>query len=90
VVLISSILNYAVRVPGYDTEPMVYLPSYAAIAWFHNKLAQKPTDLKSFMEEVRRYARGPYVDALGQGDALPEVEKDAVAQKLNGYTGLSI
>src|ERR1700728_3491193 len=39
VVLISSILNYGVRVPGYDTEPMVYLPSYAAIAWFHNKLA---------------------------------------------------
>jgi carboxypeptidase C (cathepsin A) len=89
VVLISSILNYAVRVPGYDTEPIVYLPSYAAIAWFHNKLAQKPADLKSFLEEVRRYARGPYAEALAQGDALPAAEKDAVAQKLSAYTGLS-
>jgi carboxypeptidase C (cathepsin A) len=90
VVLISSILNYAVRVPGYDTEPIVYLPSYAAIAWFHNKLAQKPADLKAFLEEVRRYARGPYAEALAQGDRLPEAEKDAVAQKLSSYTGLSV
>ena len=90
VVLISSILNYGVRVPGYDTEPVMYLPSYAAIAWFHNKLAQKPADLKSFLEEVRRYARGPYAEALAQGDALPEAEKDAVAQKLSSYTGLSV
>jgi carboxypeptidase C (cathepsin A) len=90
VVLISSILNYGVRVPGYDTEPIVYLPSYAAIAWFHNKLAQKPADLKSFLEEVRRYARGPYAEALAQGDKLSDTEKDAVAQKLSSYTGLSV
>ena len=90
VVLISSILNYGVRVPGYDTEPIVYLPSYAAIAWFHNKLAQKPADLKSFLEEVRRYARGPYAEALAQGDTLSDAERDAVAQKLSAYTGLSI
>jgi carboxypeptidase C (cathepsin A) len=90
VVLISSILNYAVRVPGYDTESMVYLPSYAAIAWFHDKLAQKPADLKSFLEEVRRYASGPYAEALAQGDALPDAERDAVAQKLSAYTGLSV
>jgi carboxypeptidase C (cathepsin A) len=90
VVLVSSILNYGVRVPGYDTEPVVYLPSYAAIAWFHNKLAQKPADLKSFLDEVRRYARGPYAEALAQGDALPAAEKDAVAQKLSACTGLSV
>ncbi len=90
VVLISSILNYGVRVSGYDTEPIVYLPSYAAIAWFHNKLAQKPADLKSFLEEVRRYARGPYAEALAQGDMLSDAEKDAVAQRLSGYTGLSV
>jgi carboxypeptidase C (cathepsin A) len=90
VVLVSSILNYAVRVPGYDMEPIVYLPSYAAIAWFHNKLAQKPADLKAFLEEVRRYARGPYAEALAQGDKLPDAERDAVAQKLSSYTGLSV
>ncbi len=89
VVLVSSILNYGVRVPGYDTESLVYLPSYAAIAWFHNKLAQKPADLKSFLDEVRRYASGPYAEALAQGDTLLPAEKDAVAQKLSAYTGLS-
>jgi carboxypeptidase C (cathepsin A) len=68
----------------------VYLPSYAAIAWFHNKLAQKPADLKSFLEEVRRYARGPYAEALAQGDQLSDAERDTVAQKLSSYTGLSV
>jgi carboxypeptidase C (cathepsin A) len=90
VVLVSSILNYGVRVPGYDTEPIAYLPSYAAIAWFHNKLAQKPADLKSFLDEVRRFARGQYAEALAQGDTLSDAERDAVAQKLSNYTGLSV
>ena len=38
VVLMSSILNYVVRAPGNARDPIGYLPSYAAIAWYHNKL----------------------------------------------------
>ncbi len=90
VVLISSILNYGVRVPGYDIEAITTLPSYAAIAYYHNKLAQKPADIKAFLDEVRGYARGPYAAALAQGDALPADQLEAVAQKLSSYTGLSV
>ena len=40
-VLLSSILNYYVRSPGYDIEPATYLPSYAAInAWYYKKVPQ--------------------------------------------------
>ena len=38
VTLLSSILNYGERAPGYDTEAIGYFPSFAAIAWQHNKV----------------------------------------------------
>lgn len=90
VVLISSILNYNQRAPGLDNVYIGYLPSYAAIAWYHDKLANKPADLKAFLEQVRAYARGPYAEALAQGQNLSAAEEDQVAQKLSQMTGLSV
>lgn len=88
VILMSTILNYFVRSPGMDNEYIGYLPSYAAIAWQHNKLANKPEDLKAFLMGVRAFARGPYAEALAQGHNLPEAQLEAIAAKLSGYTGL--
>ncbi|MET0331516.1 MAG: peptidase S10 [Dyella sp.] len=90
VILMSSILNYAVRMPGYDEVYVGYLPSFAASAWYHDKLANKPADLKSFLDDVRRYAAGPYAAALAQGQNLPAAQVDAVAQQLAVYTGLPV
>lgn len=89
VVLVSSILNYAVRAPGYDTIYVVNLPSYAAAAWYFNKLQNKPSDIKTFIDEVRAFAAGPYAAALFAGNNLPETQVDAIAQKMSQYTGLS-
>ena len=36
VTLLSSILNYGERAPGYDVEAVGYFPSFAAIAWQHS------------------------------------------------------
>jgi carboxypeptidase C (cathepsin A) len=56
IVLLSSILNYGELAPGMDTQYVVNLPSYAAIAWYHNKLQNKPPDMKAFLDEVRNFA----------------------------------
>jgi carboxypeptidase C (cathepsin A) len=90
VVLMSTILNYFVRSPGMDNEYVGYLPTYAAIAWYHNKLANKPPDVKAFLQEVRSFARGEYAEALSLGDNLPASRVDAIAAKLSAYTGLSV
>jgi carboxypeptidase C (cathepsin A) len=90
VILMSTILNYFVRSPGMDNEFIGYLPTYAAIAWYHNKLVNKPADVKAFLQEVRTFARGEYAEALSMGDKLPEARVDAIAAKLSGYTGLSV
>ena len=83
VILVSSILNYGVQAPGLDEIFIGNLPSYAAIAYYHNKLAQKPADLKAFLQEVRVYARGPYAEALAQGDNLSAQQRDSVAARLS-------
>ncbi len=90
VILMSTILNYFTRSPGLDNTFIGYLPSYAAIAWHFNKIANKPEDLKAYLNEVRAFARGAYADALAQGDNLPAAQVDAIAAKLSAYTGLSV
>jgi carboxypeptidase C (cathepsin A) len=87
VVLLSSILNYGRRSPGFDQEVINYLPSFAAIAAYHHKIAA-PADLPAFLREVRDWARGPYAQALAQGQNLPDADRQAIAQKMSAYTGL--
>ena len=90
VILLSSILNYGRRSPGFDQEMINYLPSYAAIAAYHHKLANPPSDLPAFLKEVRDFARGPYALALAKAQDLPDDERRAVAEKLSGYIGLPV
>lgn len=91
VVLLSSVLNIErLFSPGLDDPIEDALPTYAAIAWFHDKLPHKPADLGAFLQEVRDYATGEYARALAKGGALPAKEQEAVARKLHDYTGLSV
>ena len=89
VILVSSVLNYGDDFPGTNLGYVTYLPSFAAIAWYHNRIDNKPADLKAFLQEVRGFARGEYAEALFQGDALPAAEYAQVLHKLHAYTGLS-
>ncbi len=90
VVLLSSILNYGRRSPGFDQEMINYLPSYAAIAAYHGRANPAPKDITAFLNEVRAFARGPYAEALAEGHNLPDAQRMVIAQKLSAYTGLSV
>jgi carboxypeptidase C (cathepsin A) len=89
VILLSSILNYYANSPGYDLDPERYLPSYAAIAWYYKKVPQTGT-MQDFVQKAREFARGPYAEALQQGDLLPKAQFDDIAQKVAAFTGLSV
>jgi carboxypeptidase C (cathepsin A) len=88
VILLSSILNYGRRDPGFDQELINYLPSYAAAAAYHHRLPSQPPDLTAFLHEVRDWARGPYALALAKGQDLDPGERAAIAQKMSAYVGL--
>ncbi|MHB8529621.1 MAG: S10 family peptidase [Caulobacteraceae bacterium] len=89
VVLLSSILNFGVRQPGYDEMYIGYLPSYAAAAWYHHKLANPPATVTEAIAAARAFAFGPYAAALSKGDLISNPERDAIAGQMAALTGLS-
>jgi carboxypeptidase C (cathepsin A) len=96
VILLSQIFNFSVFIdgaegnPGVDLPYMLALPTYAATAWYHKKLATQPAALEPFLKEVEDFAMGPYEHALAQGTDLSDAEKQTVAGKLHDYTGLPV
>ena len=92
IVLVSAILNFQTAEfdPGNDLPCELYLPTYAATAFYHKKLAPElERDLGATLAEVERFASGEYALALRRGGALSDAERDAIATKLARYTGLS-
>lgn len=97
VIMLSQILNFDLSIdtptfnPSNDLPYIVGLPTYAATAWYHNKLpGQKPADLEAFLREVEHFAMTDYTMALQQGSQLDPATKQAIAQKLADYTGLPV
>jgi carboxypeptidase C (cathepsin A) len=98
--LISSILNFQTAgfddatgtfLRGNDLPYIVFLPTYAATAWYHGRLAAKDQKrpLREFLDEVESFAANEYTIALFQGDALPADGFRKIARKVARYTGLS-
>ena len=90
VVLLSTILNYGIEQSGYDQNNITFLPSYAATAWYHNRVPNRPADVNAFVAAARAFAVGPYAAALAKGGAIDPVEMDLVARQMSAFTGLSV
>jgi carboxypeptidase C (cathepsin A) len=92
IVLISAILNFQTARfdRGNDLPYVLFLPTYAATAWYHGRLAADlQADLERTLAEVEAFAAGEYTLALMRGDALPAADVERIAAKLARYTGLS-
>ena len=90
VILLSSIMNYGVRQSGYDQVYVGYLPTYAAVAWYHNRVANRPATVEEFVAQAREFANGAYASALAKGQDISPAELDSVAQQLSHFTGISV
>ncbi|HEX4231365.1 MAG TPA: hypothetical protein VHZ07_22025 [Bryobacteraceae bacterium] len=96
IILLSQILSFDNSVddprwnPGVEQSYALALPSYAATAFYFHKLPVQPPALKPFLAEVEKYALGGYMAALLQGSELSDDERQKVAEKLHGYTGLPV
>lgn len=90
IMLISAVLDYQNSriqdgsIMGYVS----FLPSFAATAWYHDKLPNKPANLEAFLDEVRLFARTEYATALIEGTRMSEERQTALIDKLHQYTGL--
>jgi carboxypeptidase C (cathepsin A) len=92
VVLVSTILNFGTTdwSTGNDLPYALYLPTYAATAWYHRKLAPDlQADLRRTLTEVEQWAGSDYLVALARGDQLAGDERQRTVERLARYTGLS-
>jgi carboxypeptidase C (cathepsin A) len=88
--LISAVLDFTtIRFnPNNELPFTMFLPGYAATAWYHKK-AGVGEPLGKFLQEAEEFARGQYASALMLGDLLPVEERLKVVQELARFTGLS-
>ena len=90
VVLISSVLNFQTTRfgKGNDFPYLLFVPTYAAIAWYHKEAGTEYKEIKSFLAEVEKFVMGEYSSALMKGDKLSPAENQLVVDKLNKFTGI--
>ncbi|HEX4005131.1 MAG TPA: peptidase S10 [Acidobacteriaceae bacterium] len=93
-IFLSQILNFDDSAdgpqgdPGTDAPYYLAFPSMAATAWYHHRVPNQPADLEAFLRGVEQWCLGPYAAALLQGSDLPDAQKQAIAAKLESYTGV--
>ncbi len=92
-VLLSAIHDLATAEPsnGNELPYALFLPTYAADAWYHEKCAgpYREMTLEEYMDEVRAFASSEYYPALFKGSRMSEAEQEELAEKLSSYLGLS-
>ncbi len=93
VVLMSTVLNTNLlwddeNVGGNDWPFVLFLPTEAATAWFHDRVPRQQ-NFAQFLGTVERFALTEYLSTLAQGDSAPASERDDVVHKLHEYIGLS-
>ena len=93
IVLLSALLTYQTLspAPNNDIAWAVQIQTFAATAWYHKKLPPdlQAKTLKLVVDEARTFAFGEYMLALTKGNTLTDAERQAMADKLARFTGLS-
>lgn len=91
VILVSPFMDAAAARDRFamDLPHVLYLPTLAATAWYHNAIDDRPDDIEAFVDEVERFAVEEYAPALMKGKRLPDSERQALLRNLSRYTGLS-
>ncbi len=91
VIMVSAVfeLQHLLFGPGDDIAYLTHFPTYAATAWYHDKVRNRGDNLEDFLQGVRQFTENVYAPALLKGDQLSSTEKGEVAQQLADLTGLS-
>lgn len=91
--LFSTALDFSTFrfMQGHDLAHALFLPTFAATAWYHKKLppAMQKKSLRAFLDEVEAFVEGDYASALFQGDKLSATKRADITKRLTQYTGLS-
>jgi len=88
-ILMSSVLNWARYFGRLDDTYASYIPTYAALAQFHNKVPGDPGQrVEDVVAKATAFARGDYMSALAKGGDIAPEERDRVAREMANLVGL--
>ena len=91
VILVSSALdgNVVWTASGHIEPYFFRLPSFAAAAWYHKRIPDRPEKLEDFLREVEHFTLTEFISAIFRWPDLPDGERKNILDKLNRYTGVS-
>lgn len=96
----SSILNFNLdwtqnypylnsAIGGGDWGYVLYFPTLAATAWYHNMVPHRGTE-QAFIASAKHFALTDYMNALARGDEMSASQMRSMAQSMHGYIGLPV
>ncbi|HMP06424.1 MAG TPA: peptidase S10 [Lacipirellulaceae bacterium] len=93
IALISAVVDFQKQMTNgnNDIAYALFLPSFAASAWYHKALSDELQQLPlvEVVAQAEEFAVGPYLRALAAGDSLPEARRQRVVRRMAQLTGLS-
>jgi carboxypeptidase C (cathepsin A) len=93
VVLVSAVVDFQTLMAGgnNDIAFVLFLPSYAATAWYHKALTDdmQEKSLEEVVAAAEEFAMGPYLRGLAAGDSLSKEDRDELVARMSRLTGLS-
>lgn len=92
IILVSAVLEFSTLEfhHGNELPYVLFLPTYAATAWYHGKLsAGVQSDLASVLAEAEAFAIGEYAAALMRDAQLTAEGRLSIAEKVAHLTGLT-
>ena len=92
-ILISSVLDFQALSSGRGNETpfVLFLPSFAATAWYHKVLPPdlQALPLRTLLDRVEGFAANEYQAALSRGDRITAEERARIGEQVARYAGLS-
>lgn len=90
-VILVSPADYKIFTSDRPVSSAINLPYFAAAAWHHKRLpnALQSKDLLQVLPEVEKYTIDQLMPAIAKGGFISAAEREAVAEKMAYYSGLS-
>jgi len=93
IVLVSAVVDFQTLISAgnNDLPYVLFLPSYAATAWYHKVLSDdmQAKSLDEVVAAAEEFAAGPYLRGLAAGDSLSKEDRQALVNRMARLTGLS-
>jgi carboxypeptidase C (cathepsin A) len=86
----EGVVLIALAVPADDRliPYVTSLPTMAAGAWYHRRIAHDGRTVEQVFDAAAQFARTDYLTALYRGSSLPATERAQIAQRMSELIGL--